>query len=126
LFPPLATDACLAGGLAIAVASPAVMQLTAGVRTIARGAGYSYSLYATHLPVCVFVGALMERFAGWPLVLVQPDLRGLLGFITMVICALAAARGFAYLTEDRTAAVREWLTSLRASLGWQTGRAPGL
>jgi peptidoglycan/LPS O-acetylase OafA/YrhL len=126
LLPPLATDALLAGGLAIAVASPAAMQLTAGVRAIARGAGFSYSLYATHLPVCVFVGALMERFAGWPHVLVQPDLRGLLAFSIMVFCALAAARGFAYLTEDRTTAVREWLIGLRASMRWQAGRAPGL
>jgi hypothetical protein len=52
-----------------------------GRRACARsraGQGFSYSLYAIHLPVCVFIGALMERFAGWPPALVQPDFRGLL------------------------------------------------
>jgi len=126
LLPSLVTDACVAGGLAIAVASPVVMQWTAGVYAVPRGAAFSYSLYAIHLPVCVFVGALLERFAGWPHTLVQPDVRGLLAFGLMVICALAAARGFAYLTEDRTAAVREWLMSLRTSARWQAGRASGL
>ncbi len=121
LVSPLVTDACLAAGLAVAVASPAVMRWTAGIRAIPRGASFSYSLYAIHLPVCVFIGALLERFAGWPPVLVQPDLRGMLGFATMVIGALVAARGFAYVTEDRTAAVREWLMGLRASMRWQAG-----
>jgi peptidoglycan/LPS O-acetylase OafA/YrhL len=115
LLPPLATDAVLALGLAIAVACPALMRWSAGGRPIARGAGFSYSLYAIHLPVCVFVGALFERFTGWPHSLVQPDLRGMIGFAVMVACALIAARGFAFLTEDRTAAVREWLMGLRAS-----------
>lgn len=126
LVPSLATDALLAGGLAVVVACPPVMQWTGGVRLIARGAGLSYSLYAIHLPVCVFIGAVLERFAGWPPELVQPDLRGWLVFVMMVIGALAAARGFAYLTEDRTAAVREWLMSQRASLRWQAGRVTGL
>jgi peptidoglycan/LPS O-acetylase OafA/YrhL len=122
LLPPIVTDACLAGGLAVAVACPVVMRWTGSVRAVAHGAAFSYSLYATHLPVCVFVGALLERFAGWPTTLVQPDLRGLLGFTIMVICALVVARGFAFLTEDRTAAVREWLLTLRASLRWEAGR----
>jgi hypothetical protein len=36
-----------------------------------------------------------------------------------------AARGFAFLTEDNTAALREWLTNLRASMRWQAGRVSG-
>ena len=66
LVPQFVTDWCVAGGLALAVANPAIMRWTTGVRAITRGAGFSYSLYAIHLPVCVFIGALMERFAGWP------------------------------------------------------------
>src|SRR5262245_30249094 len=42
LLPPLVTDACVAGGLAIAVASPVVMQWTAGVYAVPRGASFSY------------------------------------------------------------------------------------
>ena len=67
----------------------------------------------------------MERFAGWPPALVQPDLRGLLAFIVMTTGALVAARGFAFLTEDNTAALREWLMNLRASMRWQAGRVSG-
>jgi peptidoglycan/LPS O-acetylase OafA/YrhL len=125
LVPSLATDAGLAGGIALAFTCPTVMQWTARLRAVARGAGFSYSLYAIHLPLCIFVGALLERFAGWPHVLVQPNLRGFMAFGIMVISALVAARAFAFLTEDRTAAVREWLMGLRASLGWQAGRVSG-
>jgi hypothetical protein len=40
----------------------------------------------------------------------------------MTVGALVAARGFAFLTEDNTAALREWLMNLRASMRWQAGR----
>jgi peptidoglycan/LPS O-acetylase OafA/YrhL len=125
LVPTGLTDWCLAFGLAAAVANPTIMQWTSSVPAIPRGASFSYSLYAIHLPVCVFIGALLERFAGWPPTLVQPDLSGILAFVVMIIGALAAARGFAGLTEYHTAALREWLTNLRASLRWQAGRVSG-
>ena len=48
------------------------------MRAITRGAGFSYSHYAIHLPVCIFIGALMEQFVQWPTTLVQPNLRGIL------------------------------------------------
>jgi peptidoglycan/LPS O-acetylase OafA/YrhL len=121
LVPAFVTDWFVAGGLAVAMANPTILGLTSRVIAVRRGADFSYSLYATHLPVCVFIGALMERFAGWPHSLVQPDFRGILAFIVMVAGALLLARGFAYMTERNTAAVRAWLTNLRASLGWNTG-----
>jgi peptidoglycan/LPS O-acetylase OafA/YrhL len=126
LVPLWLTDWSLAFGLAAAVANPSIMQWTSGVPAIPRGASFSYSLYAIHLPVCVFIGALLERFAGWPPTLVQPDLRGIVAFLVMIIGALAAARGFAAVTEYHTAALREWLTNLRASLRWQAGRVTGM
>jgi len=125
LVPQSVTDWFVAGGLALAVTNAAIMRWTTGVPAIPRGAGFSYSLYAIHLPVCIFIGALMERFVQWPTTLVQPDLRGILAFIVMIAGALVAARGFAFLTEDKTAALREWLTNLRASLRWQAGRVSG-
>jgi peptidoglycan/LPS O-acetylase OafA/YrhL len=112
---PVVTDVCLAVGLSLGVACPAILQRIGRIGAIARGAAFSYSLYAIHLPVAVFIGALLERFAGWPREVVQPDLRGLAGFATMLVGALVAARVFAYFTEDRTAVVRGWLMSLRAS-----------
>ncbi len=112
---PVVTDVCLAFGLALAVACPAILQRIGRIGAITRGAAFSYSLYAIHLPVCVFIGALLERFAGWPRGVVQPDLHGLAGFAVMLVGALTAARVFAYFTEDRTAAVRTWLMNLRAA-----------
>ena len=125
LVPQSVTDWFVAGGLALAVTNAAIMRWTTGMPAIPRGAGFSYSLYAIHLPVCIFIGALMECFVQWPTTLVQPDARGILAFIVMTAGALVAARGFAYLTEDNTAALREWLTNLRASLRWQAGRVSG-
>jgi peptidoglycan/LPS O-acetylase OafA/YrhL len=125
LVAPLVTDLCLAVGLALGVACPAILQRIGRIGAIARGAAMSYSLYAIHLPVCVFIGALLEHFAAWPRELVQPDLRGITGFVVMLIGALTAARVFAYFTENRTAAVRTWLMNLRASLGWQARPAAG-
>jgi peptidoglycan/LPS O-acetylase OafA/YrhL len=121
LVPTFVTDWCVAGGLAAAMANPKILGLTGGIGAVRRGADFSYSLYATHLPVCVFIGALMERFAGWPHSLVQPDLRGVVAFIVMVAGALLVAQAFAYPTEKNTAAVRAWLMNLRASLRWNTG-----
>jgi peptidoglycan/LPS O-acetylase OafA/YrhL len=103
ILPPLATDIMVGAGLALALTCPTVMAWSGGARPIERGAGFSYSLYLVHLPVCVFVGALLERWGHWPAHLVQPDAVGLLGFATMVGAALAAAYLFARCTEDHTA-----------------------
>lgn len=114
ILPPLATDIMVGAGLALAVACPTVMAWPEGARAIERGAGFSYSLYLVHLPVCVFVGALLERFGHWPARLVQPDAVGLLGFAIMVAAALVTAYLFARCTEDHTARVRRWLMGLRS------------
>src|SRR5262249_60417101 len=78
LVPQSVTDWFVAGGLALAVTNAAIMRWTTGVPAIPRGAGFSYSLYAIHLPVCIFIGALMERFVQWPTTLVHPHLLGIL------------------------------------------------
>jgi peptidoglycan/LPS O-acetylase OafA/YrhL len=123
IVPPLAADAAVGLGVAIAVSSPALMKWTAGMRIIARGAGFSYSLYLIHLPVCVFVGALLERWAGWPPHVVQPDAAGFAAFTVIVAVALCAAYAFARCTEDHTAAFRSWLMGLNPTSGWQQPRA---
>ncbi len=109
LVPVTATDVMVAGGLALAIANRGLMKLGRGLAPIRRGAGFSYSLYLIHLPVCLMVGALYQRWLGWPAGLVQPDAHGLLGMAGMIAAAVAAAWLFALATEDHTSAVRRWL-----------------
>jgi len=110
-FGPLfATDVIVTLGLAVAISSRALVQLGGEVAVIRRGAGFSYSLYLIHLPVCLIVGAIFQRWLGWPAQLVQPDARGLAGFAGMVVIALFAALLFAMATEDHTTTVRRWLS----------------
>jgi peptidoglycan/LPS O-acetylase OafA/YrhL len=123
VVPSLATDAMVAIGIAAAVANRDLMQLSGRIPAIKRGAAFSYSLYLIHLPLCVFVGALYERFLYWPSNLVQPDLRGLLGFAGMVLIALFGARLFAAVTEDHTSVFRRKLMALRASCGFRNRTA---
>ena len=91
------------------------MKIGSGIRLISRGAAFSYSLYLIHLPTGIFIGALYERCVGWPSHLVQPDLKGLIGFIAMTGAILCIANLFARLTEDHTSAFRRKLLALQAS-----------
>ena len=61
---------------------------------------------------CILVGAMLERFAGWPATLVQPDGRGIAAFAAMVSIALLTSWLFACCTEDYTAEVRRRLARL--------------
>jgi peptidoglycan/LPS O-acetylase OafA/YrhL len=116
IVPLIVTDLTAGIGIATAVCCRGLMKIGSGIRPISRGAAFSYSLYLIHLPTGIFVGALYERFAGWPSRLAQPDLKGLLGYAMMVIMALCVANLFARCTEDHTAAFREKLLSLRSSI----------
>jgi len=111
IFPPYATDLVVALGMAAAVACRPLMSVTGAVSLIRRGAGFSYSLYLIHLPLCVLIGALYQRFLGWPAELVQPDWQGIAGFAGMVLAVLACARLFARITEDHTASLRRRLVA---------------
>jgi peptidoglycan/LPS O-acetylase OafA/YrhL len=108
--PPVATDVMVALGLATAISCRDLMKFGGEINLIRRGAGFSYSLYLIHLPVCLFIGALFERWLQWPAHLVQPDLHGLAGFAGMVAAALLCALLFARVTEDHTARVRRALS----------------
>jgi hypothetical protein len=115
-----ATDLIAAFGITAAVSCRGLMKIGSGIPAISRGAAFSYSLYLIHLPTGIFIGALYERFAGWPSRLVQPDFKGLLGFAVMIGVVLFIANLFARLTEDHTTAFRRKLMSLRTN----SGRAP--
>ena len=72
------------------------------------GAGFSYSLYAVHLPFGVFIAALFETLGTSP-VLAQPDAGAFFVFGLTMALILLFSRAFAALTEDRTDAMRHWL-----------------
>jgi peptidoglycan/LPS O-acetylase OafA/YrhL len=116
ILPVLATDLWVAAGFALCLTSRPLMQWTAWRpfdRLIRRGAGFSYSLYLTHLPVAVFGLGLLEHYFSWPAHLVQPTMSGWLAFTALTVLAISAAWLFAKGTEDRTEAARAALVALK-------------
>jgi peptidoglycan/LPS O-acetylase OafA/YrhL len=115
VVPLLMTDFLVAIGITAAVSCRELMRLGDNISFVQRGAAFSYSLYLIHLPVGILIGALYERFIGWPPHLVQPDGTGILGFCAMVVATLLGANLFALLTEDHTSAFRRRLMRLRSN-----------
>jgi peptidoglycan/LPS O-acetylase OafA/YrhL len=105
VVPPVATDVLVGFGTAVAIANGRLLAWCPVERLVRAGADCSYSLYLVHLPVVVFLGALLERF-GWPAVLVQPGPFAYLAFAGLVAAVLGAAFLFAQATERHTNAVR--------------------
>jgi peptidoglycan/LPS O-acetylase OafA/YrhL len=98
----------VAFGLALALSSRSLGRI-GDFQIVRRAAEFSYSLYVIHLPCCVFVAAIYERWFHWPPALVQPDLRGIAGFAGLVVVAVGAAWLFSLLTEKHTTRARRWL-----------------
>ena len=113
ILPGTVTHIAVAAGLAIAIASPAIAGFGILRRFFSGAAGFSYSTYLIHLPVCVLALAILERFAGWPAHLVQPGAAGYAAFATLIAIALTSAFLFARVTEHHTATARRWLWSAR-------------
>lgn len=88
-----------------------------GARLGDRLAGFSYSLYVTHFPVTLLTLALLYRTTGLNHRL-PFDAYGLSACGLTLLLTLGLARGFAWVTEDRTHAFRtvllRWLTPRRA------------
>jgi peptidoglycan/LPS O-acetylase OafA/YrhL len=99
-----ATQTDIAVAISVATAFSCRWLVTVQIRTsiIQRCARFSYSLYLIHLPVCLFFGAMLEGFAGWPHALVQPDAVGLGAFTLIIAGGLLSALLFAMATEDHT------------------------
>ena len=115
VVPLKVTDFAIAAGLAVALASPFVFRFRVLPRLSAWSAGFSYSLYAIHVPVGVFVAAALS---GWlsSADLAPPGAGPFAAFALVMAAVILAAKGFAAVTEDRTDAFRRWLeTRLRRS-----------
>lgn len=109
-LPPIANDLLLAASFAVF--------LTVGMRStfggakpfsvLARlGSRSSYSLYATHLPIVVFICNFIVPAARMP---ASPYAWGVVLFVALVATFFAVA--FSRLTEDQTLAVRNWVSNL--------------
>jgi peptidoglycan/LPS O-acetylase OafA/YrhL len=111
-LPTEATDSALALFFAAALCCRMLVSTKFDVPWIRRGAGFSYSLYLTHLPVGIFCGAILEHFGLIPHHLSQPGFASLAAYFGLVVAMLVTADLFARLTEDRTSQVRAFLRDL--------------
>jgi peptidoglycan/LPS O-acetylase OafA/YrhL len=70
-------------------------------------ASFSYTLYAVHLPLLIFVTAGLERSARW-----EPSLRSFALYGSVCCLAVAYAFVLANVAEYRSPALRRWLLSV--------------
>lgn len=111
-LPVAATDIAITAGIGLAFASRPLVAWQFRSAIIERCARFSYSLYLTHLPACVFFGAVLESAIRWPHSLVQPDAVGLGAVALLIACGLATAWLFALATEDHTDRLRAILKTM--------------
>jgi peptidoglycan/LPS O-acetylase OafA/YrhL len=107
----------IAGGLALAVSCRPLMsgRLSGNSRlasVAAYLAGFSFSLYAIHLPVAVAFARLLEWLG---LIAPQPGtaMQNGVAFVATIAVAVVAAIGFASVTEAHTSAVRRMVLKRR-------------
>jgi peptidoglycan/LPS O-acetylase OafA/YrhL len=84
-------------------------------RTVTELAGFSYSLYVVHLPICLWIRAMFATKSGG-VERAQPEPGALASYAVSLGVALAGAWAFARATEARTPTLRAWLyRTLRAA-----------
>ncbi len=113
-IPLFITDVVIAAGLALVVGCRKLMGFDRFAIIGATLAGFSYSLYAIHLPLVVISARALEWIGA---VDAQPQLSLRYGaaYITSVVFALLAAFSFAAVTEANTDALRKTLLKHSAS-----------
>jgi peptidoglycan/LPS O-acetylase OafA/YrhL len=80
-----------------------------------RFANFSYSMYLTHFPIMVFLGAVLHEMLGERF-LAQPTLSRLMVVLMAMVLTCALAFGFGQVTEARTSDVRAFLERVRRRL----------
>ena len=120
----LLVDLLIAASFAVALLSARYSKLGVSGRLHARLAGFSFTLYATHMPVLILLAALAHDKLG---VLFGQALGvpGLLTVVLLVATIVAFAWAFASITESKTAKVRLALTSASMLLTSRRGIAAG-
>jgi len=115
----LLLDSILAGAFVIFLwslskrAVPLPGWLTPGIRGLAAS---SFTLYACHFPVVIFMGALLNHFRPASVPGSILHLQSWLIFVGGFIVILAAIWGFSILTERKHHLLKQWLTSLGPKL----------
>ena len=107
----LETDIVIAVGTALAIACRPLVSYQFAPRFFRWAAGFSYSLYATHLPVVFLTIAFLQNI-GFP---AHKTLPSPLTFAAFGICTaipLAFAYVFSLFTERQTDHLRSWLRAM--------------
>jgi peptidoglycan/LPS O-acetylase OafA/YrhL len=97
----------LLGGAAAARRAPAGRTVSGTI------AGFSFTLYVAHMPLIVFLAAVLTRNGAAPW---QPDAAHLAALVPLTALVLGYAWVLARLTEERTVQVRRWVERRARSL----------
>jgi peptidoglycan/LPS O-acetylase OafA/YrhL len=101
-------DPVLGIALAVMIAHPRWTDFTFAARTGTKLANFSYSLYLTHFPVLLALMAVLNAIGLLPKPLPHTLRSGAIA-AAMTLIIILCARCFAWLTEDRTIAVRKFI-----------------
>jgi len=102
------TNVVIATGTALAITCRPLRSFPLGARFFGWAAGFSYSLYATHLPVVFLTIAIFQNF-GLPAHKAPPSALAFSEFGLCVAASIAVSYLFSIFTEQRTDKVRHWL-----------------
>ena len=107
----LVTDILIAISISMAVASRPLTSIDIAPRFFQWTASFSYSLYATHLPVIFLTLAALQNL-NLPTHKIVPSRLAFSEFGIVVLTALAFAYLFSLFTERQTERLRTWLKSV--------------
>ncbi len=105
------TDCAIGLGVAMAIASGPVVRFAIAPRFFQWAAGFSYSVYAVHLPI-IFVTIAILQGLGLPAYKLPANSTAFGAFGITVAVALLAGYVFSLLTERHTERARRWLQRL--------------
>ena len=109
ILPATATDAVITTGAALAVACRPLVSFSLAPRFFGWAASFSYSLYATHLPIIFLTIACLQN-VGFPAHKLLPGALAFSEFGICVITSLVFAYVFSLFTERRTDYLRSRLS----------------
>ena len=112
LFPvhEMPADALIALGVATALACRTLVHAQWAPRFFKWAAGFSYSLYATHVPIIYLMVMTLQRLGAPANKLPPNEPMAYLGMALTVVVALLVAYAFSLFTEQRTQRLRDALT----------------
>jgi peptidoglycan/LPS O-acetylase OafA/YrhL len=104
------TDTVITAGAALAIACRPLVSFPLAPRFFGWAANFSYSLYATHLPLIFLIIAFLQN-VGLPTHKILPSTLAFSEFGICVIISLMFAYAFSIFTERRTVYLRSWLSA---------------